>query len=169
MGVRGPAPTPTKILALRGSRRVVGRAGEPQPEVARLATPEWLAPDAKASYDFLADHLHELGLLTAIDQGALVRYATIWTSYRRCAEFVAKNGEVYPVRSKPRPDGTPGHVLGFKAYPQAKLLVTLSAELLRLEREFGLTPAARARLACAPLEEEDDGAAGYFSAPRASG
>jgi P27 family predicted phage terminase small subunit len=168
MGLRGPARTPTKILALRGSRRVVGRTGEPQPEVVRPETPPWLAADAKAAYDFLADHLHELGLLTAIDQGALVRYATLWTSYRRSAEFVAKNGEVYPVRGKPGPDGKP-QVFAFKAYPQAKLMVSLSAELLRLEREFGLTPAARARLEAPPSDEEDDGAPGYFSAPKATG
>ena len=161
MGLRGPAKTPTRILALRGSRRA-SRPGEPQPEVELPPVPDWLGDDAKKAYAAMGERLLALGLMTAIDGNALARYATLWIRWRRCEEFVAKHGEVYVVRAKPAWDKTEGAPIGFKAYPQSKLALALATELLRLEREFGMTPAARARLSSDVPVDDDAGEATSF-------
>jgi P27 family predicted phage terminase small subunit len=150
---------------MRGSRRALGRAGEPEPETVRPTAPEWLSVEAKAAFDLIVEHLSCIGLVTAIDGNALVRYARLWLRWRQCEQFLEKNGEVYPVRAKPSYNGQPGAVLSFKAFPQAKLALTLAAELLRLEREFGMTPAARARLASGVDVQDDVPTFDYFGPP----
>ena len=165
MGLRGPAPTPTRLLRLRGSRTAESRAGEPHPEPERPAAPDWLRPEARAAFDALAERLDALQVLAGIDQNALARYAVLWVRYRKCEEFLAEHGDVYVVRAKPNWKGEPGPPVGFKLYPHAKEALALASELLRLEREFGLTPAARARLAT-EVTVEDDETSDYFGAPR---
>jgi P27 family predicted phage terminase small subunit len=99
-----------------------------------------------------------------MDAGALARYADLFVSYRRCSEFVAQHGDTYVLRGKQGPDGEEGKPIGFKTYPQAKRMVALASELLRLERELGLTPAARARFATEAPESAERGA-DYFTSP----
>ena len=155
MGRRGPAPTPTKILALRGSPRGSKNPKEPRPAVECPPAPTWIGEDARKVYDIFGARLLAVGLMTAVDENALARYAVLWVRYRRCEEFVAKHGEAYPVRARQQWSGEPGQIQSFKSYPQAKMALGLAAELLRLEREFGLTPAARARLTAeVPIEDE---------------
>jgi P27 family predicted phage terminase small subunit len=161
VGKRGPAPTPTRLLALRGSWRAKVNPAEPRPEVARPDAPAWLSETARAAFDLLADQLHSVQLLTRLDENALVRYADLWASYRRCSEFIAKHGDVYVVRAKPTTEGEEGRAIGFKTYPQSRRMTALAAELLRLEREFGLTPAARSRLT-SQVEAAEDPAESYF-------
>lgn len=169
MGLRGPAPTPSRLLALRGSRRA-SRPNEPVPEVVLPPAPDWLSDDAKAAYAHVGERLLAQEVVTLLDQNALARYATLWVRYRRCEEFVSKHGEAYVVRARPRLHGELGDPIGFKTYPQAKLALVLSGELLRLEREFGMTPSARARLAAAvPLEDEPGSEFDYFSPPSRTG
>ena len=146
MSKPGPRPTPTRVLQLRGSWRSKRNSKEPQPKVARPAAPAWLNDDAKKVFDDYATRLHASGVLTAADELALARYADLCVQYRRAAEFVGKHGDVYVTSGRPGPNGEQGRPTGFKTYPQAKRLLHLAQALLQLEREFGLTPAARAGL-----------------------
>lgn len=142
----GPRPTPTRVLRLRGSWRAKRNLKEPAPEVKKPAAPAWLSDDAKAVFDVYAEKLHASGVLTAADELALARYADLCVQYRRAAEFVAKHGDVYVTSGRPGPNGEPGRPTGFKTYPQAKRQLHVAQALLQIEREFGLTPAARAGL-----------------------
>ena len=140
MGVRGPAPTPSAVLEKRGSWRAKQNRREPRPEPGRPVCPTWLNKDAKRAWKQLVPLLEAMRVLTKVDRNALARYVETWTRWRRCAQFIEKHGESYPVKdSKDR-------VLGFKAFPQAKLSLELSAQLSRLEQQFGMTPAARTRI-----------------------
>ncbi len=85
-----------------------------------------------------------------------MRYADLCVQYRRCAEFTAKHGEVWVVRGRPGPNGEEGRPSGFAVYPQAKLKLALATALLQLEREFGMTPAARAGLSAGETYADDD-------------
>jgi P27 family predicted phage terminase small subunit len=152
------------MLALRGSWRAQTRAAETQPTPARPRPPDWLSDDAKAVFESVARRLHAIRLVARVDEGALARYADLLVAYRRASEFVAKHGDVYVVRGRPGPNGEEGKPVGFKLYPQAKRMVALASELLRLEREFGLTPSARARLAT-EVPAPADPAADYFAPP----
>ena len=146
MAKPGPRPTPTQVLRLRGSWRAKRNPTEPQPEVAMPEAPAWLSDVAAKIFNEYAERLHAAGVLTEVDELALARYADLCVPYRRASEFVAKHGDAYVVRGRRGPQGEEGLPTGFKTYPQAKRLLQLANVLLQLEREFGLTPAARAGL-----------------------
>ena len=156
MGRRGPAPTPTTILKLRGStlatqRRqdaeVQGPAGTPDP-------PDWLDPDARAAWDHLVPMLVSMGVLTRIDGNALARYCRLFARWKKAEAFIDKHGDVYPLKDEH------GHVKCLQPFPQVSTAAKLSQQLTRLEQEFGMTPSARARI---PLSS----AATQGGAPRA--
>lgn len=165
MARRGPAPTPTRILELRGSWRSKTRPGEPKPRRSRPRPPDWLSDEAKAQFVAIVRRLWAQGVVTRVDEGALAFYADLLVQYRKASEFVSKHGDVYVVRGKPRAEGEEGKLIGFKPYPQAKRQESLAMLLLRLSREFGLTPAARTEVSAdvpaAPQTSFD-----YFGAAR---
>ena len=121
----GPVKTPTKVLEMRGSWRADKRDGEPKPDATMPECPEWLLPDAVSKWDEITPQLHAMGVLGRCDGGALARYCQMWARWR-----AVEAG-----------DGS------------ATLSLKLAAALLRLEREFGLTPSARAGLA---VPKDDD-------------
>lgn len=103
-----------------------------------------------------------MGVMTRVDGDALARYVVIWNQWRTCVNWVKEHGFSYVTKDR---DGTPA---GARAWPQAKLSIQLSTQLLRLEEQFGLTPAARSRIsveAVAPQVErkKDSGKARFFT------
>ena len=147
MGTRGPPPTPTNILDMRGSWRAKRNPAEPQPERGRPRCPRWLDDTAKTAWKRLVPQLDRMGVLTRVDANALARYCRLWSRWRQAEEFLQQRGDSFLVR-----DGA-GNVKGVKAYPQVRMANQLAEQLLRLENHFGLTPAARARLA-APQHDQ---------------
>ena len=141
MGERGPARTPTKILEMRGSWRAKARAGEPKPERMRPRCPRWLSAAAKRAWRRLMPQLEQMGILGRCDREALARYCMMWAKWREVEIWLMEHGDCYPER-----DGS-GEVVGLKEYPQVARAIRLSEHLLRLEKQFGLTPAARAGMA----------------------
>jgi P27 family predicted phage terminase small subunit len=142
MGRRGPAPTPTPILKLRGSKRVTkaceareirGPAGRPQ-------CPEWLDPAERLHWRRLVTYLDSMGVLTRIDGNALARYCRFFSRWRKAEEFIDKHGEMFPIKDEA------GKVKCFQAWPQATLATKLAQQLTRLEQEFGMTPSSRTRI-----------------------
>lgn len=160
MGRRGPAPTPTPILRLRGSKRVTktrlerevaGPAGAPE-------CPDWLDADARAAWDGLVPLLELMGVLSRADGHALARYCRLWSRWRKAEAFIDKHGEMYPLKDDA------GGTKCFAQWPQVAIANKLAQQLTRLEAEFGLTPAARSRI---QLERPtalraDHGKARYF-------
>jgi len=140
MGRRGPTPTPTEILKRRGSREVPKRSREPKPEQGAPSCPAWLDKDAKSVWRQLAKQLSALGVLTKVDGNALARYCRLFVRWKQCDAFVRKYGESYPTGYK---DGKP---TSFQQFPEVGIINKLGPQLLRLEQEFGLTPAARTRI-----------------------
>ena len=144
---RGPAPTPTEILKMRGSRRAERRKGEPKPDKGRPRCPSWLKGNAKTEWKRLVEMLDRMGILTKVDGNALSRYCRLWQRWRRAEDFIEEHGTQYPVK---KVSGTgkerKTEVVGFRMFPEAKLASVLSVELRRLECEFGLTPASRTRI-----------------------
>lgn len=136
----GPAPTPTEVLKLRGSRRAAGRKNEPKPPNGAPPRPRWLSKEAKAAWKQLVPELDALGVLTKIDGNALARYCAMWVRWKRAADHLEKYGESYPLKDNE------GKVKCFMPFPQAAVVNKLSIMLLRIEQEFGLTPASRSRL-----------------------
>ena len=142
MGRRGPRPTPTPILQMRGSAlatrareqaEVKGPAGTPE-------CPDGLDDDAKAAWDQLVPMLERMRVLTRIDGNALTRYCRLWSRWRAAEQFIKDRGEMYPIKDDA------GKVKWFQQWPQVAIANKLAQQLTRLEQEFGMTPSARSRI-----------------------
>lgn len=142
MGRRGPPPTPTSILKLRGSWRGKARKGEPRAPDGRPPCPTWLRPEAKAAWKRLVPILERMNVLTLADGLTLARYCEMWAQWQDLAVW-AQEGDLYCHTES-----------GMAIHPKATLLLRYGEALTRLEDRFGLSPSARARLAIA--KEEDD-------------
>lgn len=156
MGRRGPTPTPTEVLKQRGSRRAAARTGEPKPEAKTPRCPTWLSKEAKAVWKQVAKQLAELGVLTEIDGNALARYCSLWVRWRRATAHLEANGETYPLLDEK------GNVRCLQQYPEVAIVNKLSVLLLRLEQEYGLTPAARTRIRVDVPAAPDGGKSRFF-------
>jgi phage terminase small subunit len=100
MGRRGPAPKPTPVLKLRGTFRRHRSRNEPKPDPSPPSCPAWLDDVSKEAWEQLVPQLQEMGVLTRIDENALVRYCTFWSRWRAAEDFIAKHGTVYPSRTR---------------------------------------------------------------------
>lgn len=141
MGRRGPAPTPTEVLNRRGSWRGKKRGGQPPREAGRPHQPTWFGDAELEVWEWLVARMEAMGVLSLADAPAMARYCRTTVRWRKAEQELreAKN-EVYPIR------GNDGKVKCFQALPHVSIVRDLSLQLLRLEQEFGLTPAARASL-----------------------
>lgn len=140
MGDRGPRPTPSNLLKLRGSRLADRNPDEPTPSRELPDAPDWLDDDAAAMWDWLRPRLAEMRVGREIDSNALGRYCHLWARWRRAEDFIKKHGEVYPLKNDD------GSVRYLQQYPQVSIAHKLAAQLSRLEQEFGLTPSARTNI-----------------------
>ena len=140
MGSRGPARTPTQILKLRGSWLAKTREGEPKGDPATPHCPKWLRKEGKVLWKEIVPQLAAMGVLARCDRNAVARYCQTFAKWREAEEFLKEHGAVYPEKD------ASGRTVGLKEYPQAAQAVRFAEQLLRLEREFGLTPSARSNL-----------------------
>ena len=151
MGRRGPAPTPTPILKLRGStlvtqrrerREAKGPAGAPD-------CPDWLDADARTAWDQLVPQLTSMAVLTKIDGNALARYCRLWARWRKAEAFIDKHGDMFPIKDEA------GKLRCMQQWPQVAIASKLAQQLTRLEQEFGMTPAARTRIQVQRSDESE--------------
>jgi len=138
---KGRKPTPTNILKIRGSWRAKTRPNEPTPEVTKVEAPEFLGAREREIFDKMAEKLFDLGVLTEIDAGALTRYATILVRWMDAARQMAE-GVATHIAIK----DDEGKVKSFMPTPPYMVFNKSNEQLMKLESEFGLTPAARPRL-----------------------
>lgn len=162
MGRRGPAPEPTALLKLKGSKRVT-RARE-ETEAAGPAgiprKPAWLDRVAKTCWDQLVPLLSEMGVLTLIDVKALERYCRFYSRWRRAEKVIEEEGETFPIRDKKT-----GEISYVQQRPEVAIANQLAIRLARLEQEFGMTPSARTRIRIEPAKEgKSGGKERHFSA-----
>jgi len=150
MGRRGPVPTPTSILKLRGSTLATQRRqkDEARGPAGAPDRPDWLDEAARKMWDHLLPMLDGMGVLTRIDGNALARYCRLWSRWRKMEKFIEEKGEMYPLR------GESGQVRCFQQWPQVAIAHRLALQLTKLEQEFGLTPSARARTQLAPANPQ---------------
>lgn len=150
MGKRGPQPTPTAIKAMRGSSRAkYDNPKEPKPaRVSRPKPPAHMSDKAKAGWNGLVKILDATKVLTVADLRIVERYLETWSIWRDAVDYVAANGQTFEV--KKAVEGEDGsetlEVVGVKEYPQVRIIARYAVLLVAMERELGLTPAARTRI-----------------------
>ena len=140
MGLRGPRPTPTPILKLRGTHRPGRRRNELRVKPSRPRCPVYLKGAAKRAWEQVVPLLLEMNVICKLDRSALARYCEDLALERACRDFIAKHGRSYPIRDQK------GALKCLVPFPEMNQLHKLGERLRRAEAEFGLTPAARVRL-----------------------
>ena len=152
MGRRGPMPKSRHQRMLEGNP---GKLRMPAPQGAGHleggAVPEPPSPlrgEARAEWDRVAPELHRRGWLRPVETRALAIYCCAWSAWQRAEEALGR--ALADSRAKP------GDVRLWQG-----IVRSAESRTLRLAREFGMTPASRARL---PEATPEPGAAHPASA-----
>lgn len=147
MGRRGPAGKPKAIRDLDGGASHRPQLpNQPDPPRGELVAPEWLEGEARQLWDAYVPALQVTGLARPIDAGVLARYCDMWADWLECRRAIAKHGPDGFFRAEPSAPKTQGRVVSVREMPATSRKRKLHKELLIIEREFGLTPAARTRI-----------------------
>ncbi|MHC4138045.1 MAG: phage terminase small subunit P27 family [Planctomycetota bacterium] len=136
-----------------GSENTTWRLQQRHDGQARTAShaDHWLDKEAKAAWRRLVPQLDNMGVLTRVDGNALARYCRLWSRWKKAEEFLMERGEVYLAKDQN------GQLKDVKPYPQVRIAAQLTEQLLRLEAQFGLTPASRARLEAPQQQDSQHG------------
>jgi P27 family predicted phage terminase small subunit len=144
--MRGRKPEPTHLKILKGNPgcRPLPR-GEPMPPIPSVCPepPEDLRGHALTQWHKVASDLFAMKLLSHVDTEALAMYCQWFGRWKTAEQELALEPSLVITRSSERGEITIANPLIGVAY-KAALLVD------RLGSNFGLTPAARARLAIDP-------------------
>lgn len=144
---RGRIPQPKAINDLKGDPHKRRRhKAEPTPPKTRPECPAHLDAVAKAEWESVTAQLDQMGLLSSADTRALEMYCAAYSRYRAAEDKVRQYGEVI--------------VSPVTKYPMVSPYSTTLNKNLEICRkfqiEFGLTPAARSRLATTPQSSTPD-------------
>ena len=140
MGKRGPKPTPTATLKLRGSWRGDINKGEPIAEVALPQCPKDLDGIAKDCWDELAPMLVSMKVLTVADVKAFELLCVTFSNWKRSEAMLQKHGDVYPIRD------ANNQVKYLQQSPYVSMSRNFGKAFKEMLCEFGLTPSARSRI-----------------------
>lgn len=162
MGTRGPPPKPTALRLLEGNPgKVALNRNEPQPrKLTTVEPPADLPEEGKAVFKALSRELIACGLMTAVDVEPFYRYVKLLLEYRHADREIA--GKFFI----PMKDSN-GRLAYFLPNPWLSVRDKASDRLLRLEKEFGMTPSARVRMVAVmmnpataenpdPYDDDDD-------------
>jgi P27 family predicted phage terminase small subunit len=146
MGRRGPRPTPTSVLTLRGSSLLPQRVDEPKGTDGPALLLPFVVADERARwyFDRLIEDLRRLGVYAAEDYAAHNRWAALMAEMERADAEVRQTGLVVETAQ------------GKWQNPMKKVRDDAWAEASKLGREFGLTPASRVGLVSSRKQQQGD-------------
>lgn len=144
----GPPKTPTKILEARdtGSLSSRPRRSEPTLSIVRPSAPSWLRPESVSHFDEIVETAFALKVMTNADVLVAGLLAETLTDYVNSRDTVRNEGMI--VKGTRRGDSVSVR------HPIMPSYAKFQDQLLRLAREFGMTPSARANLAIVGNDEE---------------
>jgi P27 family predicted phage terminase small subunit len=149
--MRGPKPTPTHLRLLRGNPSKRPIRPEPEPEIPHdmPEPPPFLGAYGLDEWWTTGPELHRLGLLTALDLQPFAAYCQAFHHFRSATERLNEMAATDPVMAalivKTRNGGVVQNPLVLTARQCANDMVSYASH-------FGLTPAARARIASAGFD-----------------
>ena len=149
MGRRGPPPTPTHLKVLRGNPR--GKPlndSEPVPAKDDGEPDPLLSGDALAKWVETVPVLRDMGLWSRADRASWVRYCVLYQTFVRNKRMVDEHGDVMHLTTQ---SGAPY----LQVSPYSTQMFAAAKEMLRIEQQFGLTPASRSQVKLAPKVEDD--------------
>jgi len=132
----GRKPLPTHLKLVKGTaRRHRMNGDEPKPPICVPPPPEHLEPRAAARFEEMAALLAGHGLMTALDTGALARYAVVWCRWTDAEAEVLRRGAIVKTAA--------GNII---QNPFLSVANKCLAQMAQIESEFGLTPSSRSRV-----------------------
>jgi P27 family predicted phage terminase small subunit len=134
----GPPPTPTAVLAARGSRRGKDRPAEVGYPAGAPPCPKCLPKEAKAEWRRVARLLLAAGVLQTTDLAALASYCRSWAEWIKLTEDSA--GWNYSNESDRK---------------KARLLAEAEKRVVSFAELFGFSPSARVRVPAVKQEQEE--------------
>jgi P27 family predicted phage terminase small subunit len=142
MAQRGRKPKPTAIKVLEGNpgKRPLNK-NEPKPEKKAPKCPTWLETEAKKEWRRMSKTLEAIGVLTQVDASAFAGYCQAYARWKEAEEFLSKHGTIFKTPS--------GYI---QQVPQVSIAQTYLKIMKDFCSEFGLTPAARSRIAVSTIE-----------------
>ena len=153
MGRRGPPPEPTKLRVIKGNpgKRALNQ-NEPQPESGIPDCPDFITGRAAEEWDRIAVQLDDVGLLSKIDRAALAAYCTAYERWSKAEETVRKSGTL--IKS---PNGFP------MISPAVSVATKAMDQMLKIAKEFGMTPSSRSSIAVDKKAAESDPSEAFFA------
>ena len=149
MGKRGPRPAPTKLKIMRGNpskeNLKAREKTEPRPADARLDAPELLTGLSLEMWHRRAPQLADMGVLSEVDRDTLARWCLLYDLFVETWRQVKADGASSSTAAG-----------GKKGNPDVAALRGYAADLLAIEREFGMTPSSRTGLVASNGKKEID-------------
>jgi P27 family predicted phage terminase small subunit len=144
MAPRGKKPKPSHLKLVTGNpgKRPLP-ANEPKPEIIIPPVPRELCDDGKLEWGRVSVELHRLGLLSEIDRAALTAY---------CASYGLWVRTMRKLREMEAADEAFRGLMIFSAKgnlisnPLIGIANKAASDVVRYAEQFGMTPAARARV-----------------------
>lgn len=132
---KGRIPKPQNMAFLSGNFKRAKKV-EPQALEGVPQPPDWLDEIGTKEWWAITGILNQMGLLSRADSTAIECYCEAYSRYRKAQAVVAKTGPVILSPNKQYPMVGPHHSVLRQALKDVKSFLI----------EFGLTPAARARM-----------------------
>ncbi|MBP0725545.1 phage terminase small subunit P27 family [Bacillus sp. RG28] len=120
-----------------------------QPKTDKLKPPSWLSSFAKKEFKRMVNELKEVDLVTNVDVNALALYCDAYGNYVECTKVIQEEGLMVEYTNKAAETNKVPHPLLTKQK-------ALFEQMKSLSTEFGLTPAARAKIAIPKLNEKEE-------------
>lgn len=129
-------PTPQKLALLHGDKN--NRRSDPEPEPSELHPdcPQHLSREAQQHWCEVTANLDEMGLLSKTDADSIIIYVEAFARYRELEQFIRDNGSTYKLSNGCE-----------MSRPEVNQMMKNLDICRRYQIEFGLTPAARSRVA----------------------
>ncbi len=118
------------------------------PGADKVNPPKWLSKEAKEEFKRISGELMPLKLITNADINAIARYCDAYIDYKLCTKIIEEEGLMVEYTNK---SGGTNRV----PHPLLAKKKQLHDQMLKLEGEFGLTAAARAKIAIPRKEEKE--------------
>jgi P27 family predicted phage terminase small subunit len=149
----GRPPTPTRLKVIRGNpgQRPLNDS-EPSAPPADLTPPAGLDERGLEIWNEIAPLLHRMGVFTQADRLLLTRYCLLQEQFAHVVKHVRENGMTQLTQT------------GYSQLTaEGALFKSLPAELLRIEQQFGMTPASRSTMKVSNAAAEENPLASFIS------
>lgn len=141
----GLAPTPTKLLEMRGSWRAKTRTDEPE-AVGSLHRPAWLSAAGKKQWNHIAPLVEAMRIGSEVDSFSLATLCDSLAQYIEITQRINESGIII----------TDSATQSVKPNPLFQAQDAAWARVYKMAQQFGLTPASRAKVKVNPAGIVDD-------------